>query len=395
MQTDRKHVYFDNNATTAVDAAVLESMLPFFAEDFGNASSIHSFGQKTRAAVEKARASVAALIGAQAVEVAFTSGGTESDNLAIFGIVDGADGAKKHVITTNIEHSAVKNPCEALMARGVDVTFVPVSTAGVVDPQDVKRALRPETVLITIMHANNEIGTVQPLEEIGRIAREADVWFHTDAVQSAGKIPIDVNRLGVDVLSISAHKLYGPKGAGAIYVRKGTKLQPLLFGGHHERDRRPGTENVAGIVGLGRAAEIARERLAEESARVSALRNRFEQGVLASVPNSKVNGISSPRVPNTASITFSDLEGEALVIALDLRGLACSTGAACSSGAIAPSRVLTAIGLPHAEARASLRFSLGRCTTDADVDFALGVIPGAVEQLRELSPSYKKPVAVS
>lgn len=281
------------------------------------------------------------------------------------------------------------------MQRGVDVTFLPVSAAGVVDPQDVKQALRSETVLITIMHANNEIGTVQPLEEIGRIASEADVWFHTDAVQSAGKIAIDVNRLGVDVLSISAHKLYGPKGAGAIYVRTGTKLQPLLFGGHHERDRRPGTENVAGIVGLGRAAEIARERLAEESKRVSALRNRFEQGVMASVPGAKVNGITSPRVPNTASITFSDLEGEALVIALDLRGLACSTGAACSSGAIAPSRVLTAIGLPHAEARASLRFSLGRCTTDADVDFALSVIPGAVEQLRELSPSYKKQVAVS
>jgi cysteine desulfurase len=389
------HVYFDNNATTPVDSAVLESMLPFFSEDFGNASSIHSFGQKTRAAVEKARACVAALIAAQGAEVAFTSGGTESDNLAVFGIVDAEPAAKKHVITTQIEHSAVMNPCQALARRGVDVTFLPVSAAGVVNPDDVKRALRPETVLITIMHANNEIGTVQPLEEIGRIASEADVWFHTDAVQSAGKVPIDVNRLGVDLLSISGHKLYGPKGAGAIYVRKGTKLQPLLFGGHHERDRRPGTENVAGIVGVGRAAEIARERLAEESARVSALRNRFEQGVLASVPNAKVNGINSPRVPNTSSITFSDLEGEALVIALDLRGLACSTGAACSSGAIAPSRVLTAIGLPAAEARASLRFSLGRCTTDADVDFALSVIPGAVEQLRELSPTYKKQVAVS
>jgi cysteine desulfurase len=389
------HVYFDNNATTPVDSAVLESMLPFFSEDFGNASSIHSFGQKTRAAVEKARACVAALIGAQAGEVAFTSGGTESDNLAVFGIVDAEPAAKKHVITTQIEHSAVKNPCEALMQRGVEVTFLPVGATGVVNSEDVRRALRPETVLITVMHANNEIGTVQPLEEIGRIASEADVWFHTDAVQSAGKIPIDVNRLGVDLLSISGHKLYGPKGAGAIYVRKGTKLQPLLFGGHHERDRRPGTENVAGIVGVGRAAEIARERLGAESARVSALRNRFEQGVLASVPNSKVNGINSPRVPNTSSITFSDLEGEALVIALDLRGLACSTGAACSSGAIAPSRVLTAIGLPAAEARASLRFSLGRCTTDADVDFALSVIPGAVEQLRELSPTYKKQVAVS
>jgi len=245
------------------------------------------------------------------------------------------------------------------------------------------------------MHANNEIGTVQPLEEIGRVAKEADVSFHTDAVQSAGKIPIDVEKFGVDVLSISGHKLYGPKGAGAIYVRKGTNMQPLLYGGHHERDRRPGTENVAGIVGLGRAAEIAREHLKDESARISAMRDRFEQGVLASVPGAKVNGITSRRVPNTSSITFSHLEGEALVIALDLRGLACSTGSACSSGSIAPSRVLTAIGLPHAEARASLRFSLGRCTTDADVDFALSVIPGAVEQLRELSPSYKKPVAVS
>ena len=389
------HIYFDNNATTPVDPAVLEAMLPFFSSDFGNASSIHSFGQKTRAAVERARAAVAALIGAQAAEVAFTSGGTESDNLAIFGIVDAADGVKKHVITTNIEHSAVKNPCEALMQRGVEVTFVPVSSDGVVDPQDVKRALRPETVLITIMHANNEIGTVQPLEEIGKIAAEADVYFHTDAVQSAGKVPIDVEKLRVDLLSISGHKLYGPKGAGALYVRKGTKLAPLLFGGHHERDRRPGTENVAGIVGVGRAAELARERLSEEGARLAALRNRFEKGVLASVPGAKVNGIASPRVPNTASITFSDLEGEALVIALDLRGLACSTGAACSSGAIAPSRVLIAIGLPAAEARASLRFSLGRCTTDADVDFALSVIPAAVEQLRELSPTYKKPVAVS
>lgn len=389
------HIYFDNNATTPVDPAVLEAMLPFFSSDFGNASSIHSFGQKTRAAVERARAAVAALIGAQAAEVAFTSGGTESDNLAIFGIVDAPDGVKKHVITTNIEHSAVKNPCEALMQRGVEVTFVPVSSDGVVDPQDVKRALRPETVLITIMHANNEIGTVQPLEEIGKIAAEADVYFHTDAVQSAGKVPIDVEKLRVDLLSISGHKLYGPKGAGALYVRKGTKLAPLLFGGHHERDRRPGTENVAGIVGVGRAAELARERLSEEGARLAALRNRFEKGVLASVPGAKVNGIASPRVPNTASITFSDLEGEALVIALDLRGLACSTGAACSSGAIAPSRVLTAIGLPAAEARASLRFSLGRCTTDADVDFALSVIPAAVEQLRELSPTYKKPVAVS
>jgi len=271
------HVYFDNNATTPVDAAVLEAMLPYFSSDFGNASSIHSFGQRTRGAVERARASVAALLGAQPAEIAFTGGGTESDNLAIFGAVGAAAGERKHVITTNIEHSAVKNPCEALQARGVEVTFVPVSRAGVVDPQDVKRALRPETVLITIMHANNELGTIQPIAEIGRIAAEADVCFHTDAVQSAGKVPLDVEQLGVDVLSISAHKIYGPKGVGALYVRRGTRLEPLLYGGHHERDRRPGTENVAGIVGLGKAAELALQGLHEENQRVSKLRDRFER----------------------------------------------------------------------------------------------------------------------
>jgi cysteine desulfurase len=388
------HVYFDNNATTPVDAAVLEAMLPYFSSDFGNASSIHSFGQRTRGAVERARASVAALLGAQPAEIAFTGGGTESDNLAIFGAVGAAAGERKHVITTNIEHSAVKNPCEALQARGVEVTFVPVSRAGVVDPQDVKRALRPETVLISIMHANNELGTIQPIAEIGRIAAEADVCFHTDAVQSAGKVPLDVEQLGVDVLSISAHKLYGPKGVGALYVRRGTHLEPLLYGGHHERDRRPGTENVAGIVGLGKAAELALQGLQEENQRVSKLRDRFEKGVVSTVPLAHINGGASPRVPNTASITFPYVEGEALVIAFDLRGLACSTGAACSSGAIAPSRVLTAIGLPPAEARASLRFSLGRHTTDADVDRALSIVPAGVEQLRQLSPEYKKSAAL-
>jgi cysteine desulfurase len=388
------HVYFDNNATTPVDAAVLEAMLPYFSSDFGNASSIHSFGQRTRGAVERARASVAALLGAQPAEIAFTGGGTESDNLAIFGAVGAATGERKHVITTNIEHSAVKNPCEALQGRGVEVTFVPVSRAGVVDPQDVKRALRPETVLITIMHANNELGTIQPIAEIGRIAAEADVCFHTDAVQSAGKVPLDVEQLGVDILSISAHKIYGPKGVGALYVRRGTRLEPLLYGGHHERDRRPGTENVAGIVGLGKAAELALQGLQEENQRVTRLRDRFEKGVVSTVPLAHINGSASPRVPNTASITFPHVEGEALVIALDLRGLACSTGAACSSGAIAPSRVLTAIGLPAAEARASLRFSLGRHTTDADVDRALSIVPSGVEQLRQLSPEYKKSAAL-
>jgi len=388
-----RRVYLDHNATTPVDRAVLEAMLPFFAEEFGNASSIHSTGQRARAAVECAREQVAALTGARPAEITFTSGGTESDNLAIFGIVAAASGENKHVITSAIEHHAVLNTCQALEEQGVAVTYLPVGRDGVVDPDAVRRALRPETVLITVMHANNELGTVQPIQEIGRIAAEADIHFHTDAVQSAGKLPINVEQLGVDLLSISGHKLYGPKGVGVLYVGKGTRLRPILFGGHHERDRRPGTENVAGIVGLGAAAELARQHLADESARIAGLRDRLEAGLLDRIPQARVNGSRLHRTPNTANVTFSFCEGEALVIALDLKGLACSTGAACSSGAVEPSHVLTAIGLPPEEARASLRFSLGRANTAEDVDFALAVVPGVVEHLRELSPLYKKPVA--
>jgi cysteine desulfurase len=385
-----RRVYFDHNATTPVDPAVREAMLPYLGEVFGNASSIHSFGQQARAAVESAREAVAALLGARPAEIVFTSGGTEADNLAIFGVVGAAGERKKHVITTQIEHHAVLNACEALAQQGVEVTFLPVSSAGVVDPDDVRRALRPETVLITVMHANNELGTVQPVGEIARIAAEAGVRFHTDAVQSTGKLPIDVEALGVDLLSISAHKLYGPKGVGALYVRRGVHLKPLLYGGHHERDRRPGTENVPGIAGLGKAAELARTRLQEDSVRMAALRDRLEAGLLERVSHIRVNGAGAPRTPNTTNITFSFVEGEALVIALDLKGVACSTGAACSSGAVEPSHVLTAIGLPPEEARASLRFSLGHSNTEAEVDFALQVIPGAVEHLRQLSPLYKK-----
>ncbi len=388
-----RRVYLDHNATTPVDRAVLEAMLPFFSEEFGNASSIHSTGQRARAAVERAREQVAALIGARPAEITFTSGGTESDNLAIFGIVSAASGENKHVITSAIEHHAVLNTCQAVEKQGVAVTYLPVGREGVVDPDEVRRALRPETVLITVMHANNELGTVQPIQEIGRIAAEADVHFHTDAVQSAGKLPINVEQLGVDLLSISGHKLYAPKGVGALYVGKGTRLRPILFGGRHERDRRPGTENVAGIVGLGAAAELTHQHLTEESARIAGLRDRLEAGLLDRIPQARVNGSRAHRTPNTANITFSFCEGEALVIALDLKGIACSTGAACSSGAVEPSHVLTAIGLPPEEARASLRFSLGRANTAEDVEFALAVVPGVVEHLRELSPLYKKPVA--
>jgi len=390
-----RRTYFDHNATTPVDPAVVEAMLPYFSEGFGNASSIHSFGQRARAAVEQARESVAKLLGARPAEIVFTSGGTESDNLAIFGAVQAAGNERKHVITTAIEHPAVLNACQALESRGVAVSYLPVSGAGVVDPEDVRRALRSETVLISVMHANNELGTIQPIEEIGRIAAEADVLFHTDAVQTAGKLPLEVDRLGVDLLAISAHKLYGPKGAGALYVRPGTRLEPLLYGGHHERDRRPGTENVPGIVGLGKAAELAYAKLPEESQRLAALRGRLESGLLAQVAGTKLNGAGTRRVPGTTNITFSFIEGESLVIALDLKGLACSTGAACSSGAIEPSHVLTAIGLAPFEARASLRFSLGRGNSAEEVDRALEIIPSAVERLRELSPLYKKPVAAS
>ena len=392
-------VYLDYNATTPVAPEVLDAMLPYFCADFGNASSIHTFGQNARAAVETAREQVAALIGARAQEVFFTSGGTESDNHAIFGIVSSSStssslassgSARPHIITSFVEHEAVLNACQALEKQGVDVTYLHVDQDGSVDLEDLRAALRKETVLITIMHANNELGTVQPLEEIGRLAKQAGVYFHSDAVQSAGKIPIDVEQFQLDLLSLSGHKLYAPKGIGALYVRGGTRLKQLLYGGHHQRGVRPGTENVAGIVGLGKAAEIARRSLANDAKRLTALRDQLEHGLLRRVPHSRINGGHAVRTPNTANLVFPGVEGEALLIALDLRGLACSTGAACSSGAVEPSHVLTAIGLPAEEARASLRFSLGRHTTQADIDFALQVIPAVVAQLRQLSPTYQK-----
>jgi cysteine desulfurase len=383
-------VYLDFNATTPVEPAVLDAMLPYFSAEFGNAASIHTPGQRARAAVETAREQVATLIGARPQEIVFTSGGTESDNHAIFGIVEAAGGHDKHVVTSTIEHEAVLNACQALEKRGMKVTYLPVDNQGQIDLSELRRVLRPETVLITIMHANNELGTIQPLEEIGRIAQDADIYFHTDAVQSAGKIPINVTALQVDLLSISGHKFYAPKGIGALYIRGGTRLRQLLYGGHHQRGFRPGTENVAGIVGLGKAVEIARRSLADDAKRVALLRDKLQRGLLERVPQSRVNAAAAQRSPNTTNLIFPGVEGEALLIALDLNGLACSTGAACSSGAVEPSHVLTAIGLSPEEARASLRFSLGRHTTPADIDFALSVVPAAVAQLRKLSPTYRK-----
>src|SRR6266851_4319724 len=396
MDSFMNRVYLDFNATTPVEPEVLDAMLPYFSADFANAASIHTPGQRARAAVETAREQVAALIGARPQEIVFTSGGTESDNHAIYGVVAQpilavrSGETAKHIITTAIEHEAVLNACQALEKEGVSVTYLPTDRDGQIDLEQLRRAVRPETILITIMHANNELGTVQPLEEIGRIAAEADVYFHTDAVQSAGKLPIDVNALGIDLLALSGHKFYAPQGIGALYIRGGTRLRQLLYGGHHQRGFRPGTENVPGIVGLGKAAEIARQSQVKDAARISALRDRLEQGLLAQVPHSRVNAARAPRTPNTTNITFPGIDGEALVIALDLKGLACSTGAACSSGAVEPSHVLTAIGLPPEEARASLRFSLGRHTTAADIDFALYIVPATVVQLRDLSPTYRK-----
>jgi cysteine desulfurase len=386
-----RRVYLDNNATTPVLPEVLDAMRPFYAEHFGNASSIHHHGQETRAAVERARESVAGLLGCRPAEVVFTSGGTEADNLAIFGLVRSGD----HIISSTIEHHAVLNSCKHLQERGFEVTFLPVDGRGLVDPDDLRRALRSNTKLVTLMYANNETGVIQPVEEFGKICAEADVYFHTDAVQAASKIPICVKDIGCDLLSISGHKFHAPQGAGALYVRKGTTLEPLFFGGSHERSRRAGTENVPGIVGLGKAAELALKALERgEDREIAALRDRLESAILGSVESAGVNGGDARRVPNTTNIYFDYIEGEALVITLDLKGLAVSTGAACSSGAIEPSHVLTAMGLRPDRARASLRFSLGKQNTAEDVDIAVQLVPASVERLRELSPLYNKNSAV-
>ncbi len=380
-------IYIDNNATTPVLPEVFEAMRPYFGEHFGNASSIHHHGQETRAAVERARDSVAALLGCQAAEVVFTSGGTEGDNLAIAGLTSIGD----HIITSTIEHHAVLHACKHLEEMGCEVTCVPVDGRGLLAPEDVRRALRPNTKLISIMMANNETGVLQPVEEIGKIAAEAEVFFHTDAVQAAGKVPIDVKRIGCDALSISGHKMHAPQGVGALYVRKGTRLQPLFYGGRHERSRRAGTENVPGIVALGKAAELAMQGFERgDDKKTAELRDRLQQGILAQIEDAGVNGAGALRVPNTSNIYFDHIDGESMVIALDLKGLAVSTGAACSSGAIEPSHVLTAMGLRADRARASIRFSLGKQNTGEDIEIALAVVPKTVARLRELSPVRRK-----
>jgi cysteine desulfurase len=384
-----RRVYLDNNATTPVLPEVLEAMRPYFAEHFGNASSIHHHGQETRGAIERARCSVATLLGCKTSEVVFTSGGTEGDNLAIFGLIQPGD----HIITSTIEHSAVLNTCRHIaknpVLAGCDVTYIPVDGRCLIDPVDVKRAIRPNTKLISIMLANNETGALQPVAEIAKIAAEADIYFHTDAVQAAGKVPLNVDEIGCDLLTISSHKIHGPQGVGAVYVRKGTHLVPILFGGTHERSRRAGTENVPGIVGFGKAAELATAGFERgDHQKMTAARDRLQRELLA-IEGTGLNGDGAPRVPNTTNVYFDGIEGESLVIALDLKGLSVSSGAACSSGAIEPSHVLVAMGVPHDRAKASIRFSLGKQSTPEDIDFALQVIPETVTRLRDLSPTWR------
>jgi cysteine desulfurase len=383
-------VYMDANATTPLLPEVMEAMRPYWMEHFGNASSIHQQGQRARSAVDHARGTLAEFLGCDAAEVVFTSGGTEGDNTALFGLLHPGD----HLITTSIEHSAVLAAADRLAHHGVETTKIGPLPNGLIDPMDILRAIRPETRLISVMLANNETGVIQPVEEIGRIAAQTGVFFHIDAVQGAGKIPIDVRKIGCHVLTISGHKMYAPKGIGAMFVRRGTPLDPMLVGGSHERRRRAGTENVPSIVALGKAAEIAMHGLESGAMyRVAGLRDKLENGILARIPGAGVNGAGldgkiAPRAANTTNIWFDHLEGEALVISLDLKGLAVSGGSACHSGATEPSHVLMAMGLDKARARASLRFSLLKTATEADIDYALEVVLAAVERLRELAPVY-------
>ena len=381
-------IYLDYNATTPPHPVVIERMTAALSAEFGNPSSVHHFGQRAKAALDEARSAVAALIGSDPSEVVFTSGGTESDNFAIRGVAEALEPTgRKHLIASSIEHEAVLNTLKALGRRGWTVTLLPVDETGIVSPETLRGALTDRTALVSIMHANNEIGSIQPIAELAAIAKAQGAVFHTDAVQSAGKIPVDVKALGVDLLSLSAHKFYGPKGVGALWVRRGLRLLPPLTGGKQERSRRAGTENVAGIVGLGAAAQIARTKMAEEAARLSSLRDRLEEKILAAVRGTAVNGARSPRVPNTTNISFDRIEAESLLIALDLAGVAVSTGSACSSGTLEPSHVLKAMGLSPHRTQNSIRFSLGAGTTEADLDRVIAVLPGIVDKLRSLTRS--------
>ncbi len=389
-----RRVYLDNSATTPVDKEVFEAMIPFLTDKFGNASSIHFFGQEARAAVDKARHTVAELINSRPNEIVFTSGGTESNNLAIRGLVEANDKYGRHIITSEIEHSAVKEVCEDLEKRGFELTYLPVYDDGIVKIEDVKNAIRDDTILITIMTANNEIGTIQPVEEIGRLVRELKesgkkIWFHTDAVQAVGKINVDVEEIGCDLLSISGHKIYAPKGVGALYVRRGVRLHKQNIGGHQERERRGGTENVPYIAAFAKACELAKNNLNDSAENLRNLRDKFESAIGEKVDDFIFNGDRENRLPNIANISFRRIEGEGLLINLDMNGIAVSTGAACSSGSLEPSPVIRALGRNEELARGAIRFSFGKENTAEDVEYLLEVLPKAVENLRRLSPKFK------
>lgn len=384
-----ERIYLDYAATTPTDPEVLKAMQPYFTDIFGNASSIHSFGQEARKGMEAAREILADFLGAKTDEIIFNSGGTEANNTAIFGVAYALKNKGNHIITSSIEHHAIIEPCKFLEKQGYKVTYLPVDKTGLVNPEDVKKAISKETILITIMHANNEIGTIQPIEEIAKIAREAGVCMHTDAVQTAGHIPIDVKNIGVDLLSLSAHKFYGPKGVGALYIRKGTKLTPYLHGGDQERNRRASTSNVSGIVGLGKAVELARQKMEEETKFQAGLRDLLIEEIPKRISECRLNGHPQRRLPNNVNFSFSYIEGESILLNLDFLGIAASTGSACTSSSLEPSHVLLAIGLSHEIAHGSLRLTLGRWTKKTEIDYLLEHLPKIVDKLRRMSPLYE------
>ncbi len=384
-----KRIYLDYAATTPTHPEVAKAMLPYFTDVFGNPSGIYSYGQEAKGAIEEARVKVADLIGAQNQEIVFTSGGTEADNFALKGVAFANRNKGNHIITSSIEHHAVIETCKFLERSGFKVTYLPVDACGLVDPDDVRRAITDETVLISVMHANNEMGTIEPIAEIGRIAKEAGVYFHTDAVQTVGHIPVDVNELGVALLSMSAHKLYGPKGVGALYIRKGTKLGSFMHGGEQERKRRASTENVPGIVGFGKAVEIARQEMNEEAKRLTYLRDQFIKGILERIGHTRLNSHPLKRLPNNVNISVDFVEGESMLLNLDLEGICVSTGSACSSSSLEPSHVLLAMRLSPEQARGSLRLTLGKWTTEEEIERVLGVLPRIVVRLRAMSPLLK------
>jgi cysteine desulfurase len=384
-----RRVYLDHSATTPVDREVADIMMTYYTEKYGNPSSVHSFGREAKQALEQARHQVAELIGANPQEVTFTSGGTEADNLAILGTAEGLRKKGKHIITSCIEHHAVLETCEYLEKNGFDLTVIPVDVEGIISIDDVRKAMRPDTILISVMHANNEVGSIQPITEIGKLAREHDIVFHVDAVQSLGKIPINVEEMNIDLMTVSSHKVYGPKGVGALYIRKGVRIVPLVHGGGQEKKRRSGTENMPGIVGFGKACELAGKRMADDAEHQKKLRDKLMNGILERIKYVKVNGpIGEKRLPNNVNVSIQYVEGESLLLSLDMLGIAASSGSACTSGSLDPSHVLLAMGLIHEIAHGSLRFTLGRQNTEEDIDYVLEQLPKIVERLRMMSPLY-------